>query len=381
MNSEELRLLFEDLAEKAIQWEYSYWLAKEKDAAEMMAELSGTGQEYYGKLTDLQKSFPELGNRIFYYHYGRSVRGDLGAVETDRIVTGDSPELWGADPERLVSCGEMTDASIEIRNGRKQYAVLNYDSDYLEEYTTTMEAGGVTYCWKLRDDAKYRRQELFKLSSVQEDVRRETRVSHGNIDIDASVRDAEFKMDGAERLLLGGYTVEQHAFMGNISDPLGYVGYQSSREDALAQYRAELEAKNTSCEDWTIYRGKIFTLSPQGFFIVDPDRKRIVLAALELQSQRSRIIRTEYPSPFRVPAGEKTPQIRELGKVRERGWSERAVFGPDHAAAMLYLADHFAEYMGSPDLSAPKPPEVRYPKVWCYFMRSVWLRQQGAVPE
>ncbi len=381
MNSEDLRLIFDDLAEKAIQWEYSYFLAKNRGDEEMMAELAGTGEAYYGKLLDLQKTFPEIENKIFYYRYGRTVRDDLGDIQTGGIVTGDSPGFWGEDPEGTISFGDAFDpGSFEIDNDKKPYAVLSVDMDYLDGSTLVPQGGGFSRRWKFRDGTEYRRQTLFKVS-VQDDILRETRVSRGNIDIDAAVRDAEFRMDGKERLLLGGYTVEQHALMGNVPDPLGYAGYRGLREDALAGYRAELEAKNTSYEEQTVYRGRIFTLSPQGYFVVDPDRKRIVMAVLETQPQQCRIVRTEYQNPYRVPRGEKKPEIREPGEVAERRWSETDRTAPDHAAAMLYLAEHYAEYMAPPNLSLPKPSAIRYPKVWCYFMRSVWLRQQGAVPE
>ena len=382
MNSEELKELFLDMAERAIQWEYSYWLAKKNGDEEMMAELTRAGEQYYGKLLNAQKTFPDIENRIYYYRYGRTTRDSLGDIQTDGMVTGSSPYSWGADPKAVFTTGEAFDAgrTARIFNDRKRYAILSIDTDYLDEHTLTWGGGRSEQSWSFREDAEYRLNGLYRLSAYV-NVRNETTVSHGNINIDDAVRDAESRMDGRERLLLGGYTVEQHALMGNIPDALGYWGYQSSKEDALARYRAELEEKNTSREDWTIYSGRTFRLSPQGCLIVDPVREKVVLAALELQPQPAEIIRTEFGKPYRVPRGEKSPDILELGRVMGRSRSDKEKTWPDHAAVMMYIADHFAEYMAPPGLSFPKPPEIRYPKVWCYFMRSLWLRQQGAIPE
>ena len=382
MNSEDLKELFSDMAGKAIQWEYTYCVAKKNGDEGLMTEVTGLGEQYYGKLLDLQKTFPDIENLIYYYRYGRMTRDSLGDIQTGGIVTGRFPNRWGAGPEETVSCGEAFDADRTacIFNDRKRYAILSIDQDYLDEHTLTLQGGKPKLSWSFREDAEYRWNGLYRLSAY-ENVRNETKVRHGNIDIDAAVRDAEFEMEGRERLLLGGYTVEQHALMGNIPDALGYLGYQGVREDKLAKYREELEEKNTTREEWTIYSGRLFKLSPQGCLIVDPVHDRVVLAALELQPQPTEIIQTEFEKPYRVPRGERKPDIRELGSVKSRRRSETEKTWPDHAAAMMYIADRFAEYMAPPELSFPKPPEIRYPKVWCYFMRSLWLRQHGAIPE
>ena len=382
MNSEELKELFMDMAGKAIQWEYTYCVAKENGDEKLMAEACRLGEQYYGKLLNAQKSFPDIMNRIYYYRYGRTTRDSLGDIKTGGIVTGRFPDRWGAGPEEAFFLGETFDAESTARifNDQKRYAILSADTDYLDEFTLTRGGGKSEQNWSFQEDAEYRWNGLYRLSAYI-NVRNETTVSHGNIDIDAAVRDAESRIDGRERLLLGGYNVEQHALMGNIPNALGYWGYQSSKEEALARYRAELEEKNTSREDWTIYSGMTFKLNPQGCLIVDPVRGKVVLAALEVQPQPAEIIRTEFEKPYRVPRGESSPDIREMGRVVDRSRSDQEKTWPDHAAAMMYIADRFAEHMAPPELAYPKPQEIRYPKVWCYFMRSLWLRQQGVIPE
>ena len=360
----ELFETFKTAVENTMRREYYFWSDKKAGNTASMQEEAALYDNFHNTLLDFQKTDPELSSKVFFYRYGRTTMADLGDVKPATIILGWYPkfvEIGGK--QKFISLGspqKVDYGAVERLADREKYAIINADEDYLKEHKDESFLQGVMY-----------------KAAVMDIVGDETVVTHGNIDVDASVRAAESAMDWKERQRLGGFTVEEHASMGHVADPLGFVDYAGSREKALSNYRAELEERNTSYDTRRVYYGMQYEFREQGYVLIDPKTGKFLLTALNLESQTPMIIQTRYDYPFTPYRGAPRPSPDRSAYVVERNWDTNKKESPDHAGTMLYLLNQHVDRLSPVVLLQYKPLGVSFPKVWCYFMRSAWLHQHG----
>ncbi len=362
--TKEMYETFKTALENTMRLEYYYWKDKKAGNTAAMEEDVAQYKNYQDILLEFQKTLPELAAKLFYYRYGMTTMADLGEVKPASIILGWYPEFEDeGTKERFVSLGspqKVDFSAVRKLSNREKYAIINTDEEYLLEH----------------QDEKFLQGVMYK-AKIMYIMGKETTVTHGNIDVDASVRAAESAMDWRERQRLGGFTVEQHAAMGHVADPLGYVDYENRREQALSRYRDELESKNTSYDTREVYYGMQYEFRRQGYVLIDPMTGRFLLTALDLDPQDPMIIQTRYYYPFTPYRGADQPDPDRSAYVVERKWDASKKESPDHAGTMLYLINKYVDRLSPVALLQYKPIGVSFPKVWCYFMRKAWLHQHG----
>lgn len=353
---------FKTALENTMRLEYYYWKDKEEGNTAAMEKDTAQYNNFQNTLLQFQKALPELSSKIFCYRYGMTTMADLGNVKPASIILGWYPQFQQeGTKERFVSLGSPQKVdydAVKKLTDREKFAVINADEDYLREH----------------QDEEFLQAVMYKVTANYI-MGKETTLIHGNIDVDASVRTAEDAMDWKERQRLGGFTVEEHAAMGHVADPLGYVDYESSREKALSRYRDELEAKNTSYETRQVYYGMQYEFRRQGYLLIDPKTGKFLLTALDLDPQTPMVMQTRYDYPFTPYRGAERPDPYRPAYVVERKWAASKQESPDHAGTMLYLVKEQVHRLSPVILLQYKPVGVSFPKTWCYFMRRAWLHQ------